>query len=91
MLVRGSINLKIQLNLEHIPKRRHLTPETLSQPCMFIAPLLIIAKSWKHPRFCEQKNGLKNVQCFILWGITRMLKTVKLLSKWKEPEKNHPE
>lgn len=37
--------------------------------------------------FVNRKMDLKNVQCFIQWGITQMLKTVKLLSKWKEPEK----
>ena len=41
---------------------------------MFIEALFIITRSWKEPRFLQQRNGYRKCNTFTQWGTTQLLK-----------------
>jgi hypothetical protein len=58
---------------EEVPNGHKKTCST-----MFIAALLIIARSWKEPRCPSTKNGYRNCGTFTQWSTTQLLKTMNL-------------
>ena len=71
------LDLRTQPLLSIYPKD---TPTCNKDTCstMFIAALLIIARSWKEPRCPSTENRYRKCGTFTQWSTTQLLKTMDL-------------